>query len=131
MRPPLGAALALVLVAAACADPEVTASSGEARRVVGGDPGLGRLAARAHGCPACHVIPGVGPVAGLVGPSLEGFAGRAYIAGRLPNRPDELVAWLRDPTLVDPLTAMPDVGLSQEEAIHVAAYLYTLAPEGD
>jgi cytochrome c1 len=69
-------------------------------------------------------------VAGLVGPPLAGFAGRAYIAGRLPNRPDELVAWIRNPTLVDPETAMPDMGLSEEEAKHVAAYLYTLSPEG-
>lgn len=75
-------------------------------------------------------MPGVGPVAGLVGPSLDGFAGRAYIAGRLPNRPDALVAWLRDPTVVDPLTAMPDTGLSAEEATHLAAYLYTLTPAG-
>jgi cytochrome c1 len=87
------------------------------------------MLARDHGCPACHVIPGVGPVAGQVGPPLAGFAARTYIAGRRPNRPDDLVAWLRNPVLIDPETAMPDVGLTEEEAKHVAAYLYTLEAE--
>lgn len=126
----LRAVIPLFLLLAGCADPESAPSSALARRVVGGDPEMGRQLARSHGCPACHVIPGVGPVAGLVGPPLAGFAGRAYIAGRLPNRPAELVAWLRDPPVIDPETAMPDVGLDEAEAKHVAAFLYTLAPEG-
>lgn len=116
----------LALLVGGCADPASQASSAQVRRIEGGDPALGRQVARAHGCPACHVMPGVGPVAGLVGPSLDGFADRAYVAGRLPNRPDALVRWLLEPALVDPGTAMPDVGLSEAEAKHLAAYLYTL-----
>ena len=61
-----------------------------------------------------------------MGPDLAGFGRRAYIAGRLPNRPALLTQWLRNPTAVDPQTAMPDLGVSQEEALHMAAYLYTL-----
>jgi cytochrome c2 len=118
--------LLLAGLLAGCADPPTSASSGQVRRVVGGEPERGRQLARTHGCPACHVIPGVGPTRGQVGPSLAGFAERAYIAGRLPNRPDALVLWLQDPTLVDPKTAMPDVGLDEPGARHVAAYLYTL-----
>jgi cytochrome c2 len=63
---------------------------------------------------------------GRVGPSLAGFAGRGYIAGVLPNTPDNLVWWLRDPPEVVPRTAMPDLGLGQAEARHVAAFLATL-----
>ena len=37
-----------------------------------------------------------------------------------------LTAWLRDPPAIDPSTAMPDLGLSEAEALHMAAYLYTL-----
>jgi hypothetical protein len=56
------------------------------------------------------------------------MAARAFIAGRLPNEPDVLVAFLRDPPALVPQTGMPDVGLSAADARHVAAYLYTLEP---
>jgi cytochrome c len=95
-------------------------------RVVGGDPEVGRVLIANHGCSACHRIPGIDQASGRVGPPLEGFGRRAYIAGRLPNRPAMLTMWVRDPTAIDPRTAMPAVGLSESEARHVAAYLYTL-----
>jgi cytochrome c1 len=44
----------------------------------------------------------------------------------LPNTPQNLVAWIRDPPGIDPLTAMPASGMSEAEARDVAAYLYTL-----
>jgi cytochrome c1 len=34
--------------------------------------------------------------------------------------------WLRDPPGVDPLTAMPNLHLSKQEAEDIAAYMYTL-----
>ena len=41
-----------------------------------------------------------------------------------------LVAFLQNPPALLPGTGMPDVGLSAEEARHVAAYLYALeAPD--
>lgn len=95
-------------------------------RVSGGDAERGRALIASYGCTACHAVPGVAAFVGTVGPSLAGFSRRAYIAGRLPNRPMMLTAWLRDPPSVDPETAMPDLGLSEAEALHVAAYLYTL-----
>src|SRR5690606_41169140 len=76
-----------------------------------------------YGCVACHVVPGVGGPATNVGPSLAGLARRGYIAGVLPNTPDNLVQWLLDPPAVDPRTAMPDTGLSHEDATDIAAYL--------
>jgi cytochrome c len=95
-------------------------------RVVGGDPERGQALIASYGCTACHAIPGIAGFVGSVGPPLAGFSRRAYIAGRLPNRPMMLTAWLRDPPTIDPATAMPGLGLSEAEARHVAAYLYTL-----
>ena len=46
--------------------------------------------------------------------------------GVLPNTPDNLLAWIKDPPGIDPLTAMPASGLDEAEARDVAAYLYTL-----
>ena len=115
-----GLLLALALLGA-CED-EVPAQF----RVLGGDPEVGRALIASYGCTACHAIPGVPAFVGTVGPPLDDFSRRAYIAGRLPNRPMMLTAWLRDPPAIDPSTAMPDLGLSEAEALHMAAYLYTL-----
>jgi cytochrome c1 len=48
------------------------------------------------------------------------------IAGELPNTPNNLVHWIQSPKSVEPNTAMPELGLSEQEARDVAAYLYTL-----
>lgn len=48
------------------------------------------------------------------------------IAGELPNSPDNLVRWIKNPKSVEPNTDMPDLGLTDEEARDVTAYLYTL-----
>lgn len=112
----------LVLLLAGCEGEEVPPHL----RVVGGDPEAGRALIAAHGCTACHRIPGISMKQGTVGPGLGTFGRRAYIAGRLPNRPALLVAWLRDPPAIDPGTAMPALGLTEAEAQHIAAYLYAL-----
>ena len=120
-----GAAVALLAALGACGGEggdDVPAH----HRVVGGEPEAGRALIAGYGCTACHRIPGVATPTGTVGPSLEGFGRRAYIAGQLPNRPALLTAWLRDPPALAPGTAMPSLGLSEPEARHVAAYLYTL-----
>jgi len=54
------------------------------------------------------------------------MASRAYVGGVLPNAPDNMIRWIRDPKSVDPLTAMPNVGVTESDARHIAAYLYTL-----
>ena len=119
--PPCSGLLLGLALLGACKD-QVSAQL----RVIGGDPERGRALIASYGCTACHAIPGIAAFVGTVGPPLAGFSRRAYIAGRLPNRPMTLTAWLRDPPAIDPATAMPDVGLSEAEARHVAAYLYTL-----
>jgi cytochrome c2 len=92
----------------------------------GSDPERGKQTIRQKGCPICHIIPGIREATGLVGPALDRFAERVYVAGVLPNTPANLVAWIRNPPGIDPLTAMPTSGMSEAEARDIAAYLYTL-----
>jgi cytochrome c len=92
--------------------------------VTGGDPRRGRDLIAQYGCGSCHTIPGVRGATATVGPPLEGFKKRVFIAGRLPNNADALVKWIVDPQSVDPKTAMPAVGADSGAARDIAAYLY-------
>lgn len=115
-----GWAVALALFASGCAKEEAVP------RVAGGDAGRGLHLVRQYQCGACHAIPGVPGAGGDAGPSLA-YTGRlGYIAGRIPNQPANMVRWLQDPPALKPDTAMPSLGVSEEEARHMAAYLYTL-----
>lgn len=91
-----------------------------------GDPDRGRKALQQYACHGCHVIPGVIGADRHVGPPLAGMAVRRYIAGVLENSHENMVRWLMSPLSVDPLTAMPDMGLTARDAHDVAAYLATL-----
>jgi cytochrome c len=91
-----------------------------------GDAERGRRTIERYGCGSCHTIPGVHGADKLVGPSLERMASRTYVAGVLVNRPDNLVAWIQDPPGIDPLTAMPRLGVTEPEARDIATYLCTL-----
>lgn len=95
-------------------------------RVAGGAPERGREALRTHACGSCHVIPGLRGAVAWVGPPLTEWARRGYVAGRLPNTPENLVPWLVDPQAVSPGSAMPNLGVTEAEARDMAAYLYTL-----
>ena len=83
-----------------------------------------------YGCGACHIVPGVRSARGLVGPPLYDFSERTMIAGELPNTPPNLARWIQNPKIVEPHTAMPDLGLNQQQAYDIAAYLYTLRSQG-
>lgn len=122
----IGLALAgLATVAGAC-DGAREATAREAAAITGGDPARGPALLRKYGCQSCHTIPGVVGANGLVGPPLGGIASRSYIAGVLPNAPDNMLRWIRDPKGVDAKTAMPNTGVTPSDARHIAAYLYTL-----
>ena len=75
---------------------------------------------------SCHEIPNVPNAHGMAGPPLNHFARRVFIAGILPNSPDNLAYWLRFPQKVVPDNAMPDSGLNESEARDAAAYLQSL-----
>ncbi len=101
-----------------------------ALQVQGGAAARGQIVFATYGCGACHVIPGVSGARGTVGPSLAGFANRAYVGGVLGNMPGNLTRWLINPPLFSPDTAMPDLGVGQADAADMAAYLYTLGRDG-
>ncbi len=124
-------AVALGALAAACGQtylvqPAVQSPSGVARQVPGGDAARGKEAIVRYGCGACHTIPGVSGATALVAPSLADFGERAYIAGWVPNTPDNLVRWVQDPPAMKPGTPMPNLGVTPADARDIAAYLYTL-----
>jgi cytochrome c1 len=117
------AAAALSCTLAACG---AQALPGAASPGAVGDPGQGAAIIQQAQCGACHEIPGIADAHGLVGPPLTAFGRRTMVAGMLPNTPDALVRWLRDPQAVTPGNGMPDTHLTARQARDVAAYLYTL-----
>ena len=90
------------------------------------DAARGKQALYQYACSACHTIPGVTSSSPNVGPPLEGIATRTLSAGRLSNTQDNMVLWLRSPNDVKPYTAMPDLRVTREDAVDMAAYLATL-----
>ncbi|HEX2824837.1 MAG TPA: c-type cytochrome [Burkholderiales bacterium] len=91
-----------------------------------GNADAGRRALDQYACTTCHVIPLVTGATKHVGPPLAGIARRSYIGGALANTPENMVRWLRSPPSVKPGTAMPDLGVSEQDARDLAAYLATL-----
>ena len=84
----------------------------------------GRPLIATYGCGACHTVPGVSGAHSLAAPPLDHFWQRSYIAGRLANTQDNLAQWIHDPQGVEPGTAMPNLGVSEDQARAIASYLY-------
>ena len=108
-----------VLLLSACSEPAPDVE-------IDGNVEQGRALLTSAGCGSCHEIPGVTGAQGRVGPPLDQLVRRGYLAGILPNTPDNLVRWIADPQAIAPGSAMPDTGVTRAEAIDIAAYLYTL-----
>ena len=79
-----------------------------------------------YGCTACHTIPGVYGADGVIGPPLIKMSRRGYVAGVMKNTPYNLVRWIQDPPAIDPMTAMPNLHVKDQDARDMAAYLYSL-----
>jgi len=107
-------ALMAALLLSACKDTSI-----EPNLARSGAVARGKVAAERLGCGACHAIPGIWP-RGTTGPPLAGFADRGMIAGRYPNRPDTLAAFLLDPSG----TAMPKIAMTPAEAADISAFLH-------
>jgi len=122
----LAARVVAVIVAVVALTSCDRASGDNGYQLANSDPERGRTAIRKYGCGSCHNIPGVSGAAGMVGPPLGQIAQRVYIAGVLPNEPDNMIKWLENPPGVDPKTAMPYMGVTPRDARDIAAYLYTL-----
>ena len=110
--PAFVAALAL----AACGDAPKPATIGDAQR--------GQLLLHQYPCDDCHVIPDVPNARGKAGPPLDGVARRAYLAGALPNTPEHMAQWIRDPQKFKPRTDMPNLHVPEQHANDMVAYLY-------
>jgi putative membrane protein len=93
---------------------------------IGGNAAHGAALINTYGCGSCHTVPGVTNADGVVGPPLTQFGSRVYIAGLLPNTPDNLIAWIRDPQHFVPGVVMPDMGVTEPDARDIAAYLESL-----
>lgn len=94
--------------------------------LTGGDPDRASDLIGKYGCSGCHQIPGVRSPGGRAAPPLSDVGARMYIGGVLTNTGDNLVRWIANPKAFNPQTAMPITGISEDEARHVAAYLYAL-----
>ncbi len=99
----------------------------QAAATTGGNPYRGESMFIQYGCGSCHGLKHVRKASGMVGPPLDGIAVRAMIAGKLPNRPNNLAEWIRDPQKVTPGTDMPDLHVSERDARDITAFLYTRA----
>ncbi|MRI57179.1 cytochrome C [Methylobacterium sp. DB1607] len=119
-RPPVAALITALILGAglsSCGNPSAAAAEQHERVVA---------LIRSYGCGGCHDIPGIEGANGVVGPSLHGIGRRVFIAGMLRNTQGEMVRWLRDPQGVVPGNAMPNMGIEEDEARAIAAYLATL-----
>lgn len=117
----LVAAPVLAFVLGACAP------AGDARApAAAGDAARGARLVAQYQCGSCHAIPGVAAARGRVGPSLESYGLRSYIAGRFPNRQDLLAQWIERPSSLVPGTPMPDMGVPPADARDMAAWLMEL-----
>jgi mono/diheme cytochrome c family protein len=124
--PDLNAQQYASLVAQAPPPPACGRELQEAPAVAPGDAQRGKRALFQYACNACHTIPGVTSSGPQVGPPLRGIGSRALIAGVLPNTPANLERWLRETQQVKPMTAMPQMGVTAQDARDIAAYLGTL-----
>ena len=98
----------------------------DAATIAHGSPHRGHDLIMQYWCGSCHSIPGIPGATAVVAPPLAGIAERSYIGGVLTNTPDHLREWIMDPPKVDSNTAMPDMGVSAQDARDISAYLYTL-----
>jgi cytochrome c2 len=93
----------------------------------GGDPARGEAMFIQYGCGSCHALKDVRNATGTVGPPLDGVALRVIIGGHLSNTPENMEKWIRDPQQVSPGTAMPNLGVGEDDARDITAFLYTRA----
>lgn len=116
----------LITAAALAALPFLLNSCAATAQPTTGDPKRGRAAIYKYGCGSCHTIAGIANAHGLVGPPLTGIKNRMYVAGVLPNTPENIVQWIRNPKEFHQKTAMPVLGVTPQDANDIAAYLYSI-----
>jgi cytochrome c2 len=81
------------------------------------------------GCVACHRAPGVPEASGTIGPNLKGVGDPKVtpkIAATIDNTPDNMKRWVMNPQAMKNGTSMPNLGLTDDEATRLVAFLETL-----
>ena|SRR5215510_3406142 len=128
MKMSLGAACLLLLTACAPATTSTSAPPAGGPTISPAQAQQAQQLIVQKGCGSCHTIPGVPGATGNIGPNLSGVGSRTTIAGgAVPhNGPADLQRWILDPPSVKPGTAMPKLGLTDDEAGTIVAYLETL-----
>jgi cytochrome c2 len=92
-----------------------------------GNPQSGQLLFTQKGCTTCHQLAAVPAKPALVGPPLTNMALRPTIAGeQIQNTPENMAKWIVNPPAMKPGTAMPALGLTEQEAQDLAAFLYAV-----
>lgn len=94
-----------------------------AAEATGGDPDHGQSALHKYGCISCHTVDGISGDAS-VGPPLVRMAARSYLAGNLENSAANITRFIQHPRQVHNDTAMPEMGVTDQDARDIAAYLY-------
>ncbi len=122
----LAAAMLLTGIAAAGCNSGRDGAAATARNLTGGDPDRGKSAIGKYGCGGCHTIPGIEGANATVGPPLNNIATRQVLGGHLSNTPENMKLWIQKPQQVDPKNVMPDMGVTDQDAKDIVAYLYTL-----
>jgi cytochrome c1 len=105
------------------------AATGAAPVIDPGSPAAeGQMIIAGQPCVGCHTIPGIPGATGTVGPNLAGVASRTKIAGGAVanNGPDDLKKWILNPPADKPGTLMPNLGLTDDQATKIVAYLELL-----
>ena len=120
-----GVVLIALVVGMACCNGR-DAVREDAVTLTGGDPDKGIAAIGRYGCGSCHDIPGIRSARGTVGPPLGRIAVRTYLAGRLSNTPANMMQWIQHPQHIERGTAMPEMGVTPDDARDITAFLYTL-----
>ncbi len=120
----VGLVVAAVFLLAACSGQEGVNGVPEPRSYPDSSVQSGRRLIESYGCGTCHSIPGVPGANGTVGPPLDHFYERTYIAGQLANTDANLIQWIQHPQEIVPGDAMPDLGVTPQQARDIAAYLY-------
>ncbi len=74
-------------------------------------------------CVDCHSIAGL-MTRGRVAPDLTHVGSRTTLAaGTVPNTPENLTQWLKNPQTVKKGVLMPDIGLTADQIKHLTAFL--------
>ncbi len=77
-------------------------------------------------CVNCHTVSGT-PASGVFGPDLSHLMSRDTLgSGVIPNQPENLRAWVKNPQEIKPGNLMPNMQLNSRELDEVVTYLSSL-----